>query len=102
MKNIVTDEEILNFLIELENISIIRDLESVEGSSSDLNFSFNSSEININSSWMTYEEGGSTILKINLTTLEVTYDEQASTVYGNASNQSIKIVKKLEEVLNLL
>lgn len=97
-----TDDEILNLLIELEHISKERDINSVEGSSSGLDFLHNGSILTIHSYWATYEEGGNTDLKVNLETFEVHFQEDASTVYGSYDNDSIKKIKSLDEILEMI
>ncbi len=107
-----SDDELLEFLIKLEEIQSKFNEESDEGSSSDLvihdnitlhnssdlNFIHSNPFITINYGWSSYEEGSSTELKINLDTLETSYNEKTSSVYGNYTNEHTKIYSSLNDI----
>lgn len=96
--SLVSDDEIIEFLDKLDKLSKYYDETSEEGSSSDLRWEHKDNLIIVNYGWSTYEEGSSKKLLIDLTTLDVTYTEDTSSVYGNYQNGDKKRFNSLEEV----
>lgn len=94
------EDEILDFLIKLENIQ--KDIDSCDNdecSSSYLNFKHNDNIIDIESGWSTPEEGGTDYYKIDLLRMEYTHSESATTVYGSFENNSIIKISNLDEFI---
>jgi hypothetical protein len=97
-KSIVSDDEIIDFLDKLDKLAKYYDETSEEGSSSDLRWEHQDNLIKIFYGWSSYEEGSSEELIIDLTTLEVTYTEDTSSVYGDYQNEGKRKFNSLEEI----
>jgi hypothetical protein len=96
--SIASDDEIIDFLDKLDKVSKYYDETSVEGSSSYLRWEHKDNLIIIDYGWSTYEEGSSETLTIDLTTLEVIYAEDTSSVYGDYQNEGKRKFNSLEEI----
>jgi len=97
-KSIVSDDEIIDFLDKLDKLSKYYDETSTEGSSSNLRYEHQDNIITIDWGWMTYEEGSNQKLIIDLSTLEASYNEDTSSVYGDYENESKRKFNSLEEI----
>ena len=95
----VSQDELLNFLITLENLEKEFDEKSEECSSVYLNVEHIGDIINVEYGWSTPEEGGSDFYKIDLVKMEYHHSESASTVYGSFENESVIKIKSLDEFI---
>ncbi len=94
----VTDNDLLNFLIKIEEIQKHFKSISEEGNCHDINTNLAPPNITVTHSWSNYEEGDSTKFEINLETLNVKINEQGSTVYGDYNNDTFKSFNTLSEI----
>lgn len=100
----VNDDQILEFLIILEQLKVAYERDNSEWSGCNLNFEHLEDRIVIESGWCTPEEGGeyNCIVYLNCSPIKVETLDQASTVYGDYDNNDVYTYESLRQYGNYL
>jgi len=93
-----TEEEILDFLIILDNLKKAYEADNSEWSGCDLNYTHIGNIIEITSGWSCPEEGGdyNCTIKLEPDNVIVRTVDEASTVHGDYSNDDTEMFESLE------
>lgn len=95
----VTDNDILNFLIKLEELEIIFQEKCDECTCFNFEYEHIGNIINIVYSWSDPEECANDKYVINLLDKKYTFFEDASTVYGDYKNENVYCFENLNDIL---
>lgn len=96
----VSDNEILDFLIKLEVLKEKVEKENYECSGCNFNYEHQDNIIKIEYDWYCPEEGGYYEYIIDLETMSCKYSDDVSTVYGSFKNNDTYIIKDFDVFLN--
>lgn len=96
----ITEEEILIFLIKLDLLSKEYDGKSDECSGVNLSYEHKDKFITIEYSWSTPEEGGYETYMLDLDKMKYTYQQSGSTVFGSYENENINEITSLDDFWN--
>ena len=100
------DDALLELFYFIDNLSEVFDSQSTEGSNTYINYNYDDKldYITIEYGWSTYEEGANEDLKVfwKESPIRVEFSEDASTVYGDYSNEHTYKFNSISELINFL